>query len=255
MHVWDTPLLTSLRNTTSMYSVLERFKARAVYARLSENEILCPDLRAMDRMLRLSVPEPYAMNSTLNDRNIIRYVEQATATIPTNFANQVLLDGYTTSGDAELSEAVNATGSVTMPQPVLDVICIAPRLGRIGSSESVYYMKKDGSSLGVLGNISSLASQIGSKVYTIADKDYLAFEPVWFNSPEPESQSSVVALLGGRSHSSNLTELGPLDELLTDPNWDFGVTSCSLSAYWTTVEASFSIDQGDLLSIRTEPIS
>jgi hypothetical protein len=83
-----------------------------------------------------------------------------------------------------------------MPQPVLNVTCIMPDYESTGPGEEVYFVKKDGSSLGSLGNMSSLARQINN--VGVSGPYHRYFEPVWLASPEPGSKSSVMSFLLGQ---------------------------------------------------------
>jgi hypothetical protein len=193
-------LLTSRRNTTSMNSILYRFKTQALGQFRSDTEILYPDLGPVDRMLQLST---YGMQNLARD-NISLVVRKATATIPTSFASRVLY--------AYINHP-NSSSSIMMPQPVLNVTCVSSYYESKRQSDNIFYVTKNGSSLGLLGNLSSLVHQVkslgvlDSPVHLPEDNPQY-FEPIWLASPEPDSRSLVAVLFAGSS--KDRTELQSL---------------------------------------------
>ena len=194
-----------------------------------------------DRLLRLSLKISEA-SGVLNVRNH-SVVTQATAVIPTSFANAVLMQSQGSN-----IYGYNETESLTMPQPVTTVTCIMPDKYRV-TSDDVYYVEKDGTSIGFLDNMSSMARQVNSG--GIFD-DHQRFDPLWLPSPEPDSQASVVVFISVAL--SNATEVQSLSWHLAQSS-PIRITTCSLSAYWNTVQALRIIDQGRLLPTQTRPIS
>jgi hypothetical protein len=125
------------------------------------------------------------------------------------------------------------------------------------TSDDVYYVQKDGTSVGFLDNMSSMARQVNSGGVLSIYGD-LYFDPLWLPSPEPGSQASVVVFISVASDASeldNATEHQSLSWLLTQSAFRVTVTTCSLSAYWNTAQNILIMNQDRYLPTQTSPIS
>jgi hypothetical protein len=199
------------------------------------------------------------MKTTLSSGHQVEwYAEEATSVEPTGFAASALLawSGY---GD---KLRANETHSISLPNPVTRVKCFCPTY-EITDGDEVYYVMKDGTSLGVLGNISSLTHRVKSSGVFSDEKNpaddsrFQHFDPIWLDSPEPHSPVSIAILL---SWMTNATELQPLDRLLAKANqleklYSLVFKTCSVSAYWNTMQASLTWDKGRLMPADTRLIS
>jgi hypothetical protein len=221
-----------------------------------ESEFLLFDFNSIGRMLHVITPEYYALHSISRGQNITWTRISAIATVPTRFASSAL-DAIRYTEPLFSHRQINITGSITMPQPVLNVTCAARDFDSTNSSDDVYYVSKDGNSIKVLDNMISLARQVKS-LAVLEEYDHPRhlynhfFEPVWLHSPEPDSESPIVVVFTGMSNGSNLR---PLSEMLTESELTVYVRACSLSAYWTSAEATFASSQGQLLPVQNRPIS
>jgi hypothetical protein len=229
---------------------LQRFRMRAannLRDGRNESEISFSDPGNNDRILRLSV-DPPMFPSMVHGLNYSESVTQVTAVIPTTFANEELMQRikYRTTG------ATNVTAILTMPQPVTTVTCISRDYEGGVTSEDVNYVQKDGTSIGFLDNMSSMARQFNRG--TLLDNWVNQhFGPLWLPSPEPDSQASVVVFIS--VEISNATKLQSLSSHLAQSGSLVTVTTCSLSAFWNTAQAIAIVDQGRLLPTQARPIS
>jgi hypothetical protein len=160
------------------------------------------------------------VQTTLSDGRRVRWsAEEATSIQPTSFADNVLTN---TNSFGQVYNS-NETISVTLPVPVTTVTCITPDEETVlEPNDDVFYVMKDGVSVGALGSISSLAYRVnGSGVsdnYTYYNgsripPEFQRFNPVWLNAPEPDSPASILVLF---SWKTNGTEPQSLDRLLAE---------------------------------------
>jgi hypothetical protein len=204
------------------------------------------------------------VQTTLSDGRRVRWsAEEATSIQPTSFADNVLTN---TNSFGQVYNS-NETISVTLPVPVTTVTCITPDEETVlEPNDDVFYVMKDGVSVGALGSISSLAYRVnGSDVsdnYTYYNgsripPEFQRFNPVWLNAPEPDSPASILVLF---SWKTNGTEPQSLDRLLAEldlpsKQMPLEVVTCTVSAYWNTAQASLTWNQGLRLPTETGPIA
>jgi hypothetical protein len=236
-----------------MSSTLERIKTRVndnFRDGRTETELLYPDPSPNDRLLRLSLSQLPTIQTLLPGRNITR--AQATAVIPTSLVNEELTSKIGFGSTASSSKgSADAKVSIEMPLPVASVVCTHSEYGSGATSREVYYTQKDGASLGIIGNLSSVAPNLSNRS-TVDDYGYQYFEPAWLNSPEPGSKSVVVVLITG---ITNTTEPQSLEWLLTKSGEPVSVIACSLSAYWKTAESSLILERGYARPTQTRSFS
>ncbi|KAH7086797.1 hypothetical protein FB567DRAFT_51523 [Paraphoma chrysanthemicola] len=165
-------------------------------------------------------------------------------TISTDFADRTLHNAAIRSREQRNKLGDNVTMSISLPQPITDVFCTRPNLHtnwRSSLNETIQYVQGDGTSLGSLGNMSSLAGRFEGRGVVgnwVGDWHRRTFDPVWLMSPESNSQSLLGIFFAVESHS-NATELLPLDLMLTETELlraEYSI--CSLTAYWDTAESS-----------------
>jgi hypothetical protein len=227
------------------------------------NETAYPEPFSFDRALRVSVrSSKLGVQTTLSGGRRIRWsAQEATSIEPTSFANNVLQ----TSNDFGILAKSNETRSVTLPAPVTTVTCIKTELSTVlEPDDDVYYISKIGDSVRGLGSITSMARLVnGSGLFnndsTLADGSisrttYQYFDPIWLDAPESDSPASIVVFFGWWT---NATELKPLDQLIAEVNSTskLEVTTCTISAYWSTVQASLTWNQGFTLATEIGPIA
>ncbi|KAH7076611.1 hypothetical protein BKA63DRAFT_286177 [Paraphoma chrysanthemicola] len=190
----------------------------------------------------------YAHVQSHDDATLLQILG-AKVTIPTDFTSQTLHNAAIRSREQRNKLGDNVTMSVSLPQPITEVFCTRPRPHRSRRSSlnvTIHYVQGDGTSLGILGNMSSLADRFQGRGVIgnwLGDRQRRTFDPVWLMSPESNSQSLFGIFFAVELHA-NATELLPLDLMLTETEIlrvDYSV--CSLTAYWDTAESSLVFNQ------------
>jgi hypothetical protein len=248
-----------------MEPTISRFK-QGDYSSFNQSiDTAYPDPITYHRTLRLTARRSMlGVQTTLSGGRQVRWTaDEATSIEPTSFVDNVLED---ISGFGVVFKS-NETVSVTLPVPVTTVTCITPGAKTVlEPNDDVYYIMKDGVSVGALGSISSLAHRVnGSGVpdnytYYTGSKipsEFQRFNPVWLNAPEPDSPALIVVLF---SWKTNATEPQSLDQMIAEVDlpskqMPLEVVTCRVSAYWNTAQATLIWNQGVRLPTETGPIA
>jgi hypothetical protein len=212
---------------------------------LSYSDERDPDQSLSDRLLRLFMPDALDLQLVGRDSNFTVPVESTTAIMPTSLTNEVL------SRSVAGSIWRNSTASITMPQSMTTVACTAYSYHNTELNDELPYIQRDGNSLGALGSISALARLITTKGILVDDEARCFFPPLWLPSPEPDSQSSIFVLFNGIPSN---TSSQSLSELLDETEQLIDVTTCSLSAYWSTTTAYLTNEEERSQITQTAPI-
>jgi hypothetical protein len=231
------------------------FTHQAERFRVDDSDLEFPDPSNYERALRLALNRRY--RKWPPDRADKWSVEVAMSSIPTSLSYRALGIGNLDQG--QMYDA-NETRSVILPNPVTTVTCATRPDG--DESDDIYYVMEDGISPGVLGTIASIADRVndsfvvGDDTYPDGFRDQL-FGPIWLDSPEPRASASIVVLL---SWHSNSTELQSLDRLLSEADpltqrQSLRVMTCSVSAYWNTMQTSITWAKSRPEFAETEPVS
>jgi hypothetical protein len=188
-----------------------------------------------------------------------------TAAIPTRSSADML---YSTLWDELTAEGrapplyPNATRSILAAYPVVAAQC--RRQHPVEAHASIYYIQ-DHRSQAILASASTLAQQVNgsSAFYREGSIQTQFFPPVWMPSPEARS-TSLIGVFFAWEFSRNVTAAPSLDWVLTeglitdlDPGSSLRVTTCTISAYWTTGEVQWMISRSTGVEgqVQTGPLS
>jgi hypothetical protein len=264
-------LLIVARNWSSVKSTILRIKARATTDMYSnvETSMSYPDQVENDRLLRVSAQKK--MNITID--NSVWSAWSATAVLPAGLANYILGPNVPSVAFRERLRARQAgtpptqsNGTVStkdIPHPRTTVRCAKPPRefnDNMKSTDVIYHVRDDGTSLGSLGNLSAIVDQVhgqgsfGIQSYRNRTLRYQYFSPVWLASPEPGSVASIGIFI---SWYSNATTPQPLDQLLaesTSTAWPLSVITCNVLASYITAPAVVAMDKGRLLATQTDTV-
>lgn len=188
-----------------------------------------------------------------------------TATIPTrSSADMICFTMYSDLAAENRAPPLypNATRSILAPYPVVAAQC--RRQSPTEAHASIHYVQ-DHRSQAVLASALTLAQQVNgsSEVYRLEYDEIQFFSPVWMPSPEAGS-TSLIGVFFAWQLSSNKTAAPSLDWVLTEglvtdlkQKSRLIVTTCTISAYWTSGEVQWMISQSTGIhgQVQTGPLS
>jgi hypothetical protein len=223
----------------------------------------------------------YQDHSASSSDRVLRYSStqghssfDANATIPTEFAGQLLDREELEHLDDSAIGGQNSTKEVEAPHAVVEVKCSAQLQSKdIRMESKLPYRKDDGQTTGVLPELRTLLKKV-SDAHVFATKSRGTLDggaiallgPIYIPSPEPGSRSSIVILVSGEG--TNMSTIIPelqqevlswvLTQLsLKERRMSFQVEVCTISSYWNTGVIQLNSNEGlrGLIKTRMSSLS